>query len=205
MQVGTIGLDLGKTVFQVHGVDSGEKVAVKQQLRRSQVLGFFAKLPPCLVGAARSNCEGEDGVMRTGRAWVGRTRHRLCAHVHDVLIGTPPRQAHQGQRSSAPHQQAEYMTCTRPRAKRRIPLAPRAPYIHEPACPQACPEGRRTGRTGECRGSAGLPLGCPFGGRLDLNPAPGIASPRDRALPGPASIRRYRRRRTTVRTPRPAR
>ena len=50
MQISTIGLDLGKNVFQVHGVDSEEKVAVKKQLRRSQVLGFFAKLPPCLVG-----------------------------------------------------------------------------------------------------------------------------------------------------------
>jgi transposase len=50
MQVSTIGLDLAKNVFQVHGVDSEEKVAVKKQLRRGQVLGFFAKLPPCLVG-----------------------------------------------------------------------------------------------------------------------------------------------------------
>lgn len=50
MQISTIGLDLAKNVFQVHGVDAEEKVAVKKQLRRGQVLGFFAKLPPCLVG-----------------------------------------------------------------------------------------------------------------------------------------------------------
>jgi transposase len=50
MQVSTIGLDLAKTVFQVHGIDANEKVVVRKQLRRSQVLAFFAALPPCLVG-----------------------------------------------------------------------------------------------------------------------------------------------------------
>lgn len=48
--VSTIGLDLGKAVFQVHGVDEQGKVVVQRALRRSQVLGFFAKLAPCLVG-----------------------------------------------------------------------------------------------------------------------------------------------------------
>ena len=46
----TIGLDLAKKVFQVHGVDSEGKVVVARKLRRKEVLAFFAKLPPCLVG-----------------------------------------------------------------------------------------------------------------------------------------------------------
>jgi transposase len=46
----TIGLDLAKKVFQVHGVDGSGEVTVRRALRRSQVLGFFGKLPPCLVG-----------------------------------------------------------------------------------------------------------------------------------------------------------
>jgi transposase len=46
----TIGLDLAKDVFQVHGVDAGQRVKVKRQLKRKDVLEFFAKLPPCLVG-----------------------------------------------------------------------------------------------------------------------------------------------------------
>ena len=46
----TIGLDLAKKVFQVHGVDAEGKVAVARKLRRKEVLAFFAKLPPCLVG-----------------------------------------------------------------------------------------------------------------------------------------------------------
>ena len=46
----TIGLDLAKKVFQVHGVDAECEVVVARKLRRKEVLTFFAKLPPCLVG-----------------------------------------------------------------------------------------------------------------------------------------------------------
>ena len=50
MQVTTIGLDIAKSVFQVHGIDAPEKVVVRKQLRRRQVLEFFKALPPCLIG-----------------------------------------------------------------------------------------------------------------------------------------------------------
>jgi hypothetical protein len=50
MQITTIGLDIAKNVFQVHGIDASEKVVVRKQLRRSQVLAFFKALPPCLIG-----------------------------------------------------------------------------------------------------------------------------------------------------------
>ena len=46
----TIGLDIAKSVFQVHGVDAGGQVIVRCQLKRRSVLAFFQKLPPCLVG-----------------------------------------------------------------------------------------------------------------------------------------------------------
>ena len=46
----TIGLDLGKSVFQVHGVDAGGAVVIQRRLTRGKLLGFFAKQPPCLVG-----------------------------------------------------------------------------------------------------------------------------------------------------------
>jgi len=46
----TIGLDLAKSVFQVHGVDAEGRVVVRRQLRRSQLLAFFQRLGPCLVG-----------------------------------------------------------------------------------------------------------------------------------------------------------
>lgn len=50
MNVTTIGLDIAKHVFQVHGVDTNGKIALRKQLKRSQVLAFFANLPPCRVG-----------------------------------------------------------------------------------------------------------------------------------------------------------
>ncbi len=50
MEIITIGLDLAKNVFQVHGVDKTGEVIVRKALRRAQVLPFFAKLAPCLVG-----------------------------------------------------------------------------------------------------------------------------------------------------------
>ena len=46
----TIGLDIAKSVFQVHGVDADGHVVVRRQLKRRYVLAFFQKLPPCLVG-----------------------------------------------------------------------------------------------------------------------------------------------------------
>ena len=48
--VTTIGLDIAKSVFQVHGIDAQGKVVIRRQLRRRYVLAFFEKLPPCLVG-----------------------------------------------------------------------------------------------------------------------------------------------------------
>ena len=46
----TIGLDIAKSVFQVHGVDATEKVVVRKQLRRGQLIKFFEALAPCLIG-----------------------------------------------------------------------------------------------------------------------------------------------------------
>jgi transposase len=46
----TIGLDIAKSVFQVHGVDAEGNVVLRRQLKRRYVLAFFQKLPPCLVG-----------------------------------------------------------------------------------------------------------------------------------------------------------
>ncbi len=48
--VTTIGLDLAKSVFQVHGVNGEGESGIKRAIRRSQVLDFFRRLPKCLVG-----------------------------------------------------------------------------------------------------------------------------------------------------------
>jgi transposase len=49
-EITTIGLDLAKSVFQVHGVNAADEAVTRKRLRRGQVLTFFASLPPCLVG-----------------------------------------------------------------------------------------------------------------------------------------------------------
>lgn len=50
MQVSTIGIDLAKNVFQVHGIDAAGAVVLTRKLRRSQMLPLFEKLGPCLIG-----------------------------------------------------------------------------------------------------------------------------------------------------------
>ena len=50
MEITTIGLDLAKNVFQVHAVDAAGDIVVRKTLRRAQLLPFFAKMGPCLVG-----------------------------------------------------------------------------------------------------------------------------------------------------------
>src|SRR6478672_1165863 len=49
-EVSTIGLDIAKSVFQVHGVDAGGAVVIRKRVRRVKVLELFAALPSCLIG-----------------------------------------------------------------------------------------------------------------------------------------------------------
>ena len=71
--VTTIGLDLGKAVFQVHGVDEAGEVRVARRLRRSQVLAFFKKQPRCLVGME---------ACATAHHWA----REIAALGHDVRL-----------------------------------------------------------------------------------------------------------------------
>lgn len=50
MKIKTVGIDLAKNVFQVHGVNEHGKAILRKQPRRDQVAVFFENLPPCLVG-----------------------------------------------------------------------------------------------------------------------------------------------------------
>jgi len=68
--ISTIGLDIAKSVFQVHGVDGAGQVVLRRQLRRRQVLAFFQKLPP-MPGGYR-------GVRSPHpREWIRGARIRL--------------------------------------------------------------------------------------------------------------------------------
>ncbi len=50
MHAVTIGLDIAKSLFQVHGIDAQGNVVIRRQLKRRQVVPFFKKIPPCLIG-----------------------------------------------------------------------------------------------------------------------------------------------------------
>jgi hypothetical protein len=50
MEIATLGIDLAKSVFQLHGVAAADQVVLRKRLRRNQVLEFLSRLPRCLVG-----------------------------------------------------------------------------------------------------------------------------------------------------------
>jgi transposase len=50
MQVTTIGLDLAKHIFQIHGIDAQGRIVLRRRLRRAELLAFFEALPPCPIG-----------------------------------------------------------------------------------------------------------------------------------------------------------
>lgn len=76
-EIVTVGLDLAKDVFQVHGADSKGSAILRKKLRRAHVLEFFAELPPCLV--AMEACGG-------AHFW-GRELAKLG---HDIKLIPPP-------------------------------------------------------------------------------------------------------------------
>lgn len=76
VKVSTVGLDIAKNVFQVHGADEAGRTVLRMRLRRAQVAGFFARLPCCLVGI-----EACDGV----RCWA----RALSRFGHEIRLMAP--------------------------------------------------------------------------------------------------------------------
>ncbi|MDQ3083135.1 MAG: IS110 family transposase, partial [Gemmatimonadota bacterium] len=72
-EVTTVGLDIAKSVFQVHGIDAAGEVIVRRRLSRSRMMPFFAKLPRCVVGIEACN---------TSHHWA----RELIALGHDVRL-----------------------------------------------------------------------------------------------------------------------
>jgi transposase len=77
----TLGLDIAKSVFQVHGVDAAGQVVIRRQLKRRSVLAFFQKLPSCLVGieACASSHHRTAHAMSAfeGRADIARAQRQV--------------------------------------------------------------------------------------------------------------------------------
>ncbi len=69
----TIGLDVAKHVFQVHGIDSAGAIIIRRKLRREDVVGFFTALSPCLIGVE---------ACATGHHWA----RILMALRHEVRL-----------------------------------------------------------------------------------------------------------------------
>jgi transposase len=108
----TIGLDIAKSVFQVHGVDAQVKAVIRRQLKRRAVLAFFEKLPPCLIGieacASSHHWSRELKALghtvrlmppayvkpSSGRRTMPQTPRRSARQSQDPICGScPPRQS----------------------------------------------------------------------------------------------------------------
>lgn len=76
MHVTTIGIDLAKSVFQLHGIDAEGQVLFRKKLRRSGVLDFLRDLPPCLIGTE---------ACATAHFWA----REIAALGHDVRLIPP--------------------------------------------------------------------------------------------------------------------
>src|SRR3712207_7406285 len=72
MHVATIGLDLAKHAFQVHGVNAEGRPVLRKRLRRSEVAAFFAALPPCLVGMGACRSEEHTSELQSRQYLVCR-------------------------------------------------------------------------------------------------------------------------------------
>ena len=76
MQIKTLGIDLAKSVFQLHGVDDNGEVVLQKKLRRGVVLDFLSKLEPCLVGME---------ACATGHFWA----REITTLGHEVRLISP--------------------------------------------------------------------------------------------------------------------
>jgi len=98
--VTTIGFDIAKSVFQVHGVDGAGQVVIRRQLKRRYVLAFFQKLPPCLVGieACASSHHWSRATLKKGAFWnfqtgVSRSKIRGAGPLALLRPGDDPEAA----------------------------------------------------------------------------------------------------------------
>ena len=85
MKITTVGIDLAKNVFQVHGIDEHGKAVLKKQPRRDQMATFFVNLPPCLIGM-----EACDSAHYSGRQLqsMGHTVRLMAPQLFKPYVKT---------------------------------------------------------------------------------------------------------------------
>ena len=109
--VTTVGLDIAKSVFQVHGVDAAGRVVIRRQLKRRYVLAFFEKLPACLVGIEA--CASSHHWSRELKALGHTVRLMPPAYVKPYVNGR--RMMPQTRRRSAKRSPGRICGSSRPR------------------------------------------------------------------------------------------
>ncbi|CAM4018922.1 Mobile element protein [Kerstersia gyiorum] len=82
MKITTVGIDLAKNVFQIHGVDERGKAVLKKQIKREQMAVFFVNLPPCLIG-----------MEACGSAHHWARKLQEMGHTYGAFDGSAVRQA----------------------------------------------------------------------------------------------------------------
>ena len=80
----TIGLDIAKSVFQVHGIDAEGKVVLRRQLKRRYVVAFFQRLPPCLVGIEACAPAETKSLCTTAKAWNRRPENPTACRKKNI-------------------------------------------------------------------------------------------------------------------------
>jgi len=95
--VTTNGLDIAKSVFQVHGIDAEGKVVIRRQLKRRYVLAFFQKLPPCMIGIEACARRDDAGCLLIRRQSPS-TRNASCVTFTSPRPHPPWRLGHPGPR-----------------------------------------------------------------------------------------------------------
>src|SRR4051794_5716862 len=110
MEITTVGLDLAKNVFQVHAIGSTGGVVVRRSLRRAQVIPFFSKLPPCLIGMEACG---------TSHHWA----RELVGLGHEVRLMPPAYVKPYVKRGKTDAGDAEAIGAARPHLVRRRPEA----------------------------------------------------------------------------------
>ena len=190
MQVTTIGLDIAKSVFPVHGIDARGRVVLRRRLARGKVLTFFASLPRCLIGLEACGAR-RSAPTSGGRRWEPGAHHwarELARLGHDTRL-MPPQHVKAYVRTNK-HDAADAEACC---ARRSAPTSGGRRW--EPGAGAAAEHALRCGQEREPAG--------------DPDAAPG-ARPADRPAHGEREVKAaaresWRRNSATGTAPRPDR